>query len=92
VNKVPTMERMHIYLTTHVPVTGVVRENPISKTMTTSQFMNDNVENTQRLCQQNEEKEARIKELEGRLQEIKIDERILQSFRVRVEKVRREIE
>jgi hypothetical protein len=36
--------------------------------------MNANEDNIQRLCQQNKEKEERIRELEERLQQVKIDE------------------
>jgi hypothetical protein len=52
---------MPISVVTHVPVTGDVRENPIATTTSGSAFMNANVDNIQRLCQQNEEKEARSK-------------------------------
>jgi cell division septum initiation protein DivIVA len=48
--------------------------------MAGSTFMNDNADKIQIMCQQNEEKEARIKELEERLKQVRIDERILQSF------------
>jgi cell division septum initiation protein DivIVA len=54
--------------------------------------MNANVDNIQRLCQHNEEKEAKIKELEEKLQQVRIDERSLQSFKVSVEKVKSELE
>jgi molecular chaperone DnaK (HSP70) len=54
--------------------------------------MNANVDNIRRLCQQNKEKEARIKELEEKLQQVKIDERSLQSFKISAEKVRNELE
>jgi vacuolar-type H+-ATPase subunit I/STV1 len=83
---------MPISVVTHVLITGDVRKNPIETTMTSSTFMNDNVDNIQRLCQQNEDKQARIRELEERLQQVRIDERTLQSFRGSVEKVRRELE
>lgn len=92
VKKVPTTEGMPLSVVTHVPVIGDVRENPIAMAMVGSTFMNTNVDNIQRLCQQNEEKEARIRELEERLERVRIDERNLQSFRVSAEKVRRELE
>jgi cell division septum initiation protein DivIVA len=49
-----------------------------------STFMNANIDNIQILCRQNEEKESRIRELEERLQQVKIDERSLQSFKINV--------
>jgi hypothetical protein len=54
--------------------------------------MNANVDNIQRLCQQNEEKELGIKELEEKLQQVRIEEISLQSFKVSVEKVRSELD
>jgi len=54
--------------------------------------MNSNVDNIQRLFQQNKEKEEMIKELEEKLQQVNIDERILQSFKINVDKVRNELE
>jgi ribosomal protein L24 len=69
-----------------------VREDPVATTTTNSTFMNANVDNIQILCQQNKEKEARIKELEEKLQQVKIDERSLQSFKISAEKVRNELE
>jgi hypothetical protein len=54
--------------------------------------MNANVDNIQRLFQQNEEKETNIKDLEEKLQQVMINERNLQSFRVSDEKVRSELE
>jgi hypothetical protein len=93
VKKVSVTEGMPISVVTHVPVMGDVREDPIATTTTGSTFMNANVDNIQkRLCQQNEEKEAKIKELEEKLQQVRIDERSLQSFKVSVEKVRSELE
>jgi cell division septum initiation protein DivIVA len=55
-------------------------------------FMDATVDNIQRLCQQNEEKEMRIKELEEKLQQVKIDERSLLNFKASAEKVRNELE
>jgi cell division septum initiation protein DivIVA len=43
--------------------------------------MDATMDNIQRLCQQNEEKEMRIKELEERLQQVNIDERSLLNFK-----------
>jgi hypothetical protein len=51
--------------------------------------MEDNVQN---LCQQNMEKEARIRELEEQLQQVNIDEGSLQSFKASAEKVRTKLE
>jgi hypothetical protein len=53
-----------ILVFTHVPITGDVREYLVAITKVGSTFMNTNVENIQRLCRQNEEKESRIRELE----------------------------
>jgi cell division septum initiation protein DivIVA len=49
----------------------------VETTRDSSTFMDATIDNIQRLCQQNEEKEARIRELEERLQQVKIDERSL---------------
>jgi hypothetical protein len=54
--------------------------------------MDATIDNIQRLCQQNEEKEARIRELEERLQQVNIDERSLLNFKASVEKVRNDLE
>jgi hypothetical protein len=86
VKKVSVTEGAPISVVTHVPVTGDVREDPISTAKAGSAFMNANIDNIQRLCRQNEEKESRIRELEERLQQVKIDERSLQSFKVSTEK------
>jgi small-conductance mechanosensitive channel len=77
---------------TQVPVTGDVREDPVETTREGFAFMDATVDNIQRLCQQNEEKEMRIKELEEKLQQVKIDERSLLNFKANVEKVRNELE
>jgi predicted nuclease with TOPRIM domain len=61
-------------------------------TTTGSAFMNANVDNIRRLCQQNKEKEARIIELEERLKQVRVDESNLQSFKANAEKVRKELE
>jgi cell division septum initiation protein DivIVA len=55
-------------------------------------FMDATIDNIQRLCQQNEEKEVRIKELEERLQQVNIDERSLLNFKASAEKVRNDLE
>jgi hypothetical protein len=44
------------------------------------------------MCQQNLEKEARIRELEENLQQVKVDEGSLQSFKTSMEKIRTELE
>jgi cell division septum initiation protein DivIVA len=55
-------------------------------------FMDAIVDNIQRLCQHKKEKEMRIKELEERLQQVKIHERSLLNFKAKMEKVRNELE
>jgi hypothetical protein len=54
--------------------------------------MDATIDNIQRLCQQNQEKEARIRELEEILQQVKIDERSLLNFKASVERVRNDLE
>jgi small-conductance mechanosensitive channel len=83
---------MPISIVTHVPMMGDVREDPIATTTIRSTFMNTNADNIQRLCKHNEEKEAMIIEIEEKLQQVRIDERSLQSFKVSVEKVKSELE
>jgi len=46
---------------------GDLREDTIATTMVSSTFMNTNVDNIQRLFQQNEEKETKIQNLEENL-------------------------
>jgi hypothetical protein len=75
-----------------VSVTGDVRENPVATTREGFAFMDATVDNMQRLCQQNEEKELKIKELEEKLQQVRIDERSLLSFKASAGKVRNELE
>jgi cell division septum initiation protein DivIVA len=77
---------------TQVPVIGDVREDPVATTREGFSFMDATVDNIQRLCQQNEEKEMRIKELEERLQQVNIDERSLLNFKTNTEKVRNDLE
>jgi cell division septum initiation protein DivIVA len=48
--------------------------------------MDATIDNIQRLCQQNKEKEVRIKELEERLQQVNIDERSLLNFKASAKK------
>jgi hypothetical protein len=67
VNKVLVTEGALISIVTHVPVMRDVREDHVSIATIGSMFMNSNVENIQRLCQQNKEKDVRIKELEEKL-------------------------
>jgi hypothetical protein len=47
-----------------VPVIGDVRENPVETTRKGFAFMDATVDNIQSSCQQNEEKEMRIEEIE----------------------------
>jgi hypothetical protein len=59
---------MPILVLTQVPIIGDVRENSIATATAGTSFMNANEYNIRRLCQQNQEKEERIRELEERLQ------------------------
>jgi hypothetical protein len=92
VKKVPTTEGAPLSVVTQVPVTGDVREDPVATTREGFSFMDATIDNIQRLCQQNEEKEVRIRELEERLQQVKIDERSLLNFKASAEKVRNDLE
>jgi hypothetical protein len=92
VNKVLTTQGMLISVLMQVPITGDVRENPIATASAGTAFMNANEDNIQRLCQQNQENEAIIKELEHKLLQMKVDESSVQSFRESIEKVRIELE
>jgi hypothetical protein len=92
VNKVSVTKGIPILVVTHVPMRGDVRENHISTSTTSSTFVNANVDNIQRLFQQNEEKEEKSEELEEKLQQVKLDERSLKCFKVSVEEVRIELE
>jgi vacuolar-type H+-ATPase subunit I/STV1 len=83
---------MPISVLTQVPITGDVRENPIATATAGTTFMSTNEDNIRRLCQQNQEKEERIRELEERLQQVKVDESSMQSFKASAEKVRKELE
>jgi hypothetical protein len=74
IKKVPTTQGMPISILTQVPITGDVRKNSIATTTTGTTFMSANEDNIRRLCQQNQEKEERIRELEQRLQQVKVDE------------------
>jgi predicted nuclease with TOPRIM domain len=92
VKKVPTAEGAPLSVVTQVPIIGDVREDPVATTKVGFSFMDATVDNIQRLCQQNEEKEMRIKELEERLQQVKIDERSLLNFKANAKKVRNDLE
>jgi predicted nuclease with TOPRIM domain len=92
VKKVPTTEGAPLSVATQVPVTGDVREYLVAINSAGSTFMDETIDNIQRLCQQNEEKEVRIRELEERLQQVKIDERSILNFKASVEKVRNDLE
>jgi len=77
---------------TQVCITEDVRENPIGTFITNTTFMSASEDNIRRLCQQNQEKEERIRELEERLQQVKVDESNMKIFKSSVEKVRKEPE
>jgi hypothetical protein len=62
-------------------VTGNISEDPISIASTGTTFTTTTKDNVQNLYHQNLEKDARIKELEEQLKQVKIDERNLQSFK-----------
>jgi hypothetical protein len=90
VKEVTIIEGAPISVVTHFPIMRDVREDPIATTMVISMFMNTNVDNIRILFQKNKEKEARIKKLEEKLQQVKIEERSLQSFKISVVKVMNE--
>jgi hypothetical protein len=75
VKKVSTTQGMLISILTQVPIIGDVGENPIATSVVGTAFMNANEDNIKRLCQQNQEKDVRIGELEEKLQQVKIYER-----------------
>jgi len=54
--------------------------------------MNTNEDKIRRLCQQNKEKDDRIRELEDKLQQVKIDEINMYNFKASAEKERIEME
>jgi len=64
VKKIPASKGAHLSVVTQVLVTGDVRENPVATAREGFVFMGAIVDNMQRLCQHNEEKEMNIKELE----------------------------
>jgi hypothetical protein len=64
IKKVPITQGMSISVLTQVLMTRNVRENPIATTSVGTTFMNSNEDNIHRLCHQNQEKEANIRELE----------------------------
>jgi hypothetical protein len=68
VKKVPTVEGDNLLVVNKVPITGDVKEDHVETTREGVAFMDATVENIQRMCQENEEKEMRIRELEERLQ------------------------
>jgi cell division septum initiation protein DivIVA len=74
-----------------VPITRYVKENTVKKTRARFSFMDATVDNMQRLFKHNEEKELKIKELEEKLQEVRIDERSILSFKASAGKVRNEM-
>ena len=75
-----------------MPITGDVRENPMATTRAGFAFMDANVDNIQRLFQKNKEKEMKIKELEEKLQQVRIYEISLLIFKASMGKVRNELE
>jgi len=92
VRKVPTTQGIPISVIAQVPITGDIRENPIASATAGTTFMSANEDNIRRLCQQNQEKEEIIMELEERIQQVKVDENNMQSFKASAEKVRKEME
>jgi hypothetical protein len=77
---------------TQVPVTRDVREDPMETTRAGFSFMDAIVDNIQRLCQLNEEKEMRIKELEERIQQVRINKISLLNLKPTRKKVRNDME
>jgi hypothetical protein len=75
-----------------VPVTRDVRKNPVETTRERFSFMDETVDNMKRLCQHNMDKELKVKDLEEKLQQLRIDERSLLSFKASAKKVRNELE
>jgi hypothetical protein len=73
VNKVSKTQGMSILVLTQVPIIGDIRENPIVTFTTGTAFMNNNEYNIRRLCQKNQEKDVRIRELEEKLEQVKVD-------------------
>jgi predicted nuclease with TOPRIM domain len=92
VKKMLVMKGDTISVVTRVPVIGDVREDILETTRVGYAFMDTNINNIQRLCKQNEKKELKIKELEEKLQQMKVDEGSLQSFKVSANKVRNYLE
>jgi cell division septum initiation protein DivIVA len=64
----------------------------VAKTKEGFSFMDAIIDNIQRLCQQNKEKEMNIKELEEKLQQVWINERSILDFKASVGKVRNDLE
>jgi hypothetical protein len=81
VKKMLVIEGAPILVVTQVLVKEDVKEDLVATARANSAFMDTTIDNIQRLCQQNEEKEARIRELKERLQQVKIYERSLLNFK-----------
>jgi hypothetical protein len=63
VKKVLAAEGAPLSVVTYVIVIGSLSENPMEIEKERFVFMDATIDNMQRLCQQNEEKELKIKEL-----------------------------
>jgi hypothetical protein len=72
VKKMPLMEGDPISIVTQVTFTGDVRKDHVATCRADYAFMDANIDNIQRLCKQNEEKELRIRELEEKLQQVRL--------------------
>jgi hypothetical protein len=88
IRKVPVIGGNLISVLTQTPVMKNVNKDPVSIAFVGTTFMTtkDNVRN---LHHQNLEKDARIKELEEQLRQVKVDEGSLQRFKASVKKVRK---
>jgi len=92
VKKIPATKGSPLSVVTQVPIIENVRENYEATAREGFTFMDENVDNIQRLCKQNEEKEMTIKKLGEKIQQVRIDERNLLSFKANARKVRNELE
>jgi hypothetical protein len=84
VKKIPTAQGMPISVLTQVPITRDVMENPIAIATVSTSFMISNEYNIRRLFQKNKEKEEIVRDLEERLQQVKVDEISKNSFKSNV--------
>lgn len=81
-----------ISVLTQNPIIGNANEDLVTIASVGSNFMNATKDHIRNLCQQNLEKEAMIKELEDKLQQVKIDKHNVQRFKASAKKVRKELE